>query len=128
MLIGVNRLHRSLPGPHLVLEETEHSCRRMKTQIATEFAVRKAGAAQESRRLDCAAGGDDGTGAAGYAMALCGARLDASCGAVFDDHAPGLRAHENAGTGRVRIAEPRLQRRLLRATAAAGPTPAGIGT
>ena len=80
VLVGVDRLHRALPRPDLLVEDAPDHGRGMQPQVLADVRVREPGAPQQRRRLDRAAGRDDRARAHRHAVAVGGARLDAARG------------------------------------------------
>ena len=110
VLIGVERLGRSLPRPDLLVVEPEDGRRRVQAEPAADVRVRQARPEEERRRVDRARGGDDGPCAD-----LHRPRVDADGGPALDEHASRLRADDDPRAGAGSVLQPRQQRRLLRA-------------
>ena len=120
VLVGVDRLHRALPGPHLLVEDAPDHRRRMQAQVLADVLVLEPGAAQQRRSLDRAAGRDHRPRPHRDPVPVGGARLARRVRAPPSTSTFSARVlDEDARAGRVRVGEPCLHRGLLGAEPAA---------
>ena len=117
-LIGVVCLHGAGPRAHRLVHHAEHPRRRVQGEESTQRRQGDPGAQQQGGRVDRAAR-DDHYARTHRECMRAHARRDAHRGAVFDEHAPHVAAHDDARAAVRGVLQIGDERRLLGRVAAA---------
>ena len=105
VLVGVESLKRAGPRPHLFGKDPRDAGDRVEMEMPADVRVAEAGAEQERRCLERAAGYDDRAGADGYLLPSARHGCDPGRAAALDEHARRRRIDDDPCTCGVRVRE-----------------------